>query len=105
MHPSAIPRSAQVVCLERASAPSANVSCEVLFTLLALLLEQATAQQLAAQAVPAFRLLNKEETGPKGKMWCQTLEEAQHTSHQNSGDKRYSAAPVSPTNYLISSAL
>ena len=32
-----IPRSAQVVCLGRASAPSANVLCEVLFTLLALL--------------------------------------------------------------------
>ena len=29
-----IPRSAQVVCLERASAPSANVLCEVLFTCL-----------------------------------------------------------------------
>ena len=31
-----IPRSAQVVCLERASTPSVNVSCEVLFTLLVL---------------------------------------------------------------------
>ena len=36
-HKEAIPRSAQVVCLERAFAPSGNVSCEVLFTLLALL--------------------------------------------------------------------